>query len=174
MPIKKGSFTNFQIEKAFLPISKLEKLFYQFGKAILPGICCSLRWRESSHTWDIQSVSIQERKYIYGKIIIIGYSIGPFSRVRKSMIYIMGNTMSKIIYHHGQIIKSINWYIRNINISIILSSGILDLSVLVLVQETYKTENIHMMQSTIQILLKIQKIKISYWSKWWCSMVEVE
>ena len=114
------------------------------------------------------------RKYIYGKTIIIGYSIGHYSRVRKSMIYIMGNTMSNFIYHHDQIIKSINWYIRNINISIILSSGILDLSVLVLVQETYKTEKIHMMQSTIQILLKIQKIKISYWSKWWCSMVEVE
>ena len=77
-------------------------------------------------------------------------------------------------YHVKFHISSINWYIRNINISIILSSGILDLSVLVLVQETYKTEKIHMMQSTIQILLKIQKIKISYWSKWWCSMVEVE
>ena len=35
-----------------------KKMYFSDEKLIVPGICCCLRWRESSHTWEVQSVTI--------------------------------------------------------------------------------------------------------------------
>ena len=165
--MKKTNLLICQLKKGLLPISKLKKLFYLFPnwKSYFTNLekLSYLEYvvpfaGENHHTPGISNPSVYKSQKIYiwenNHHRIFDWSLFKSQEIHD--IY-YGQYHVKFIYHHDQIIKSINWYIRNINISIILSSGILDLSVLVLVQETYKTEKIHMMQSTIQILLKIEK-----------------